>query len=165
MEQTIKHTVYLITNRADGSKKYIGKTRYPLPVRWGQHVHRAVRGDRPSAISDALGTFGWRNFTVEEIGLFDSDAEASDCEARNIDLYGTLFPAGYNKTTGGTHPSFCSDTKAKNEKVLEKVRSEITLETRAAIGRASANRSPETIQKLSVAARRVAKEKGWKVKE
>lgn len=144
------YTVYLVTNAVDG-KKYVGKTAYPLPVRWGQHVHRAIRGDRRTALSAAIKEFGWRSFSVSEIACLGSNEAACEYETALIRLFGTLVPAGYNKTAGGDGlHGCCKETRdLLREKMKE--RKPPTIATRAKIGFASAHRSKETLEALRVA--------------
>lgn len=89
--------IYLITNKVNGMR-YVGQTQATLRSRWLSHAKK--KQDTEGSIGRAVQDFGPGAFSVMEL------AQASPCDLYALEefyiaQYGTLYPAGYNLTTGG----------------------------------------------------------------
>lgn len=91
--------IYKITNHANGMC-YIGATTQPLERRMQDHCSRA-NSDRTSILHKAIREFGKDNFSAEIICYARNSEELIFLEIKAIKEHGTLFPGGYNMTTGG----------------------------------------------------------------
>lgn len=99
-QPTITGYVYLITNRVNG-KKYVGCTKVSLERRWEQHRSAATKGSS-LALHRALRKYGPGSFTIEPIEEVEGTYGALlSAEVRLIATHGTIFPVGYNLTSGG----------------------------------------------------------------
>ena len=91
--------VYKITNKKNG-KMYIGKTKFSVKKRWGQHCRDYKKDrneDRP--LYRAMSKYGVELFEVEVIEKANHK-KAEEREKFWIEYYGT-FKDGYNATVGG----------------------------------------------------------------
>lgn len=90
-------TIYAITNKITG-KKYIGQTTRDPKERFIEHCNP----NRKSVLSLNIGLYGKENFTFEtlESGII-TEQEADQKERYYIEKENSLFPNGYNKSTGG----------------------------------------------------------------
>lgn len=88
----------MFTNRCNG-KSYIGQS-VNIERRYNEHRFRTVES---SLFHDELRYYGFHNFdfyVLEECCISD----LNDKEVYYIKKYNTLFPNGYNMTSGGTCP-------------------------------------------------------------
>ena len=99
--------IYKITNRING-KVYIGQTIQSLATRWRKHCNKK-RGC--FALHNAIIKYGAINFTVEQIDVACSREELDQKEIYWIAYYNSMFPNGYNLTTGGKHCEISDDVK------------------------------------------------------
>lgn len=91
--------IYILTSSS--GKQYIGQTIRSLDKRWYEHVrnsHEENYGCR--AIGSAIKKYGPDKFQREIIWDCPND-ELNTWEEFFIDLYGTMYPNGYNLTKGG----------------------------------------------------------------
>jgi hypothetical protein len=86
--------IYLVTNKLNG-KKYVGQTKQTLSYRWHKHMKRG------NALFNAIRKYGGSNFTIEEVCKCDSNKELCKMEKYWIKKLNTMYPSGYNLTTGG----------------------------------------------------------------
>jgi group I intron endonuclease len=94
--------VYKITNKITG-KLYIGQTTMPLSRRWA--VHKAAK--RISPLTSSLKKHGAQNFAIEEIARATSLDELARLEIFYIKSFNTLYPKGYNLSSGGVSNKGC----------------------------------------------------------
>lgn len=94
----MKYTVYLRTNKVNG-KKYVGQTsnikqreRQWKCLKW-YYANKRLTVDR--------NKFGLENFELEILFESEDQTEANKKEIEYIEKYNTLYPHGYNITTGG----------------------------------------------------------------
>lgn len=92
--------IYKIVNNVN-KKIYIGLTKQTLKKRWASHVYASRQGGVNTAIANAMRKYGHKLFSIEEICLCHSLAEAAATEIRFIDELGARRPRGYNVTAGG----------------------------------------------------------------
>lgn len=107
--------VYKITNRMIG-KCYFGITKATIHFRWRQHVLLAKRGNRKGALQGAIVKYGEDAFDIVEVYVAIDVREAQSVERGLIAQHGTMWPNGYNMSTGGelrTGYRVSSDTKKK----------------------------------------------------
>ena len=105
--------IYKIENKTN-NKIYIGQTKTNLKHRLGQHLaDKKVNTD----LSNDLKNLGIENFSCEVLldGEFNSD-QLDLMEIIYINNYNSIFPNGYNSTTGGK----------KNFKLTESVKIKIS---------------------------------------
>lgn len=101
--------IYKVTNIING-KIYIGQTKQSLIRRWKQHVNN--KDNAP--FHNAIRKYGAENFTVEQIDVACSSEELNLKEIRWISYYNSIFPYGYNMTTGGQEgKSLCNEARKK----------------------------------------------------
>lgn len=95
-------TIYMIRN-IKNDKRYIGQSIQPVEKRFRQHIEAAyLEGRRAynTCLSRAIRKHGSDFF---EMGVLAEDVPDDDLdivEAHYIDMYNTLAPNGYNKSTG-----------------------------------------------------------------
>lgn len=95
-------TIYMIRN-IKNDKRYIGQSVQPVEKRFRQHIEAAYLEGRRSyntCLSRAIRKYGSDFF---ELGVIADDVPDDDLdivEAHYIDMYNTLAPNGYNKSTG-----------------------------------------------------------------
>ena len=91
--------IYLITNKIN-NKKYVGKTKKSLKIRFRQHCLAYSHGVR-TYIACAINKYGEENFTIEKLATCKDD-DFAYFEAYYIQLYETHYTQnGYNITYGG----------------------------------------------------------------
>lgn len=91
--------VYLATNIHNG-KRYVGKTKTPLPKRWAQHVYEAARGS-VFALHRAIRKYGPDSFRLEELGTYLLEEDSLKAERFWIVKLRTIGAAVYNMCAGG----------------------------------------------------------------
>ena len=92
--------IYIITNLIDG-KSYIGKSEKNIEYRLHQHKFGISSNEH---LQNAIRKYGIENFTFEML----EECSKEDCCDRErywINFYNTLYPNGYNYTTGGENKS------------------------------------------------------------
>lgn len=94
--------IYKITNTITG-KIYIGQTTMSLKRRWA--VHKAAK--RTSPLTSSLKKHGAGSFTIEEINRATSLEELAKLEVFYIKSLNSLYPAGYNLSSGGPSNKGC----------------------------------------------------------
>ena len=102
-------------------KSYIGQTIHTLQMRFNQHVNKAFSDSSKCwAICSTIIKYGEENITKEIIFECDND-ELNFYEEIFIDLFGTLYPSGYNLTSGGSAPvTVCQYSREKISKSKRK---------------------------------------------
>lgn len=100
--------VYKITNRVNG-KVYVGQTTHTLSRRFGEH--RRYR--TCPAIGAAIQKYGAENFSIEPIYYALDRYELNDKEQFLIKKFNSMYPNGYNLTTGGEHFRMSKESAAK----------------------------------------------------
>ena len=86
--------IYIITNKLN-NKQYVGVTDRSLEDRWQWHLYSTT------AIGRAIKKYGKENFTIEAISQCDTMDNAYLLEPQFIVEHNTLYPNGYNISTGG----------------------------------------------------------------
>jgi group I intron endonuclease len=94
--------IYKITNIVTG-KIYIGQTTMSLKRRWA--VHKAAK--RTSPLTSSLKKHGTDKFIIEEIDRAASLEELSTLEIFYIKSLDSLYPKGYNLSSGGYSNKGC----------------------------------------------------------
>lgn len=110
--------IYCITNKVNG-KKYVGQTTATIYDRWKGHLAEARNEGRRTAPLDVdiRGATEDKQFLVEELE-YVSAGELCVRERHWIDVLKSLYPSGYNKTTGGwSGYSVCEETRLARGKV------------------------------------------------
>lgn len=92
--------VYKITNLVNG-KAYFGITGKTVAGRWSQHQFAARTGARTGAMQGAILKYGADAFEIEEVYRAVDSREAIAVERGLIAAYGSMWPSGYNMSTGG----------------------------------------------------------------
>ena len=110
--------IYKITHKVSG-KGYTGQTIRDFETRMKQHKAAADNLNKKDGcryLNNAIREHGWDNFTKEII--FDNcpDDELDAMETKLIAELNTLYPNGYNLTTGG------NSKKQYSEATIEKMR-------------------------------------------
>lgn len=99
--------VYLVTHR-DTGKKYVGLTRLGVEARWHWHVSKAAGPQRcsPRSLIAAIREYGPEVFSREQIAIATSASQLALLERELIRAHGSMAPAGFNLSPGGTglHP-------------------------------------------------------------
>lgn len=109
----VKGVIYCIEHR-DSDKQYIGQTvthrlnkgkyrPYGIRRRFAEHCSNAIRNTKPSqssALYNAIREHGPDAFTIDELEQCDI-AMLDDRERYWINAQCSLYPSGYNLTTGG----------------------------------------------------------------
>jgi len=122
-----QHTIYLVTNLING-KKYVGFTKFPLDVRWGQHVKQAKYEARRNelrksngnrAILAAIRKYGDINFSIESICAAVNRREAGELEKFWIAYHKSKGEHGYNITLGGEGCSGYVLTEARRQQLSD----------------------------------------------
>jgi len=91
--------VYLLTSPS--GKQYVGMTKHTALKRWKHHVSDARYAKWSCALQAAIRKYGADNFTVETLEVHEDWADLVAAEIRLIASLGTMFPKGYNMTSGG----------------------------------------------------------------
>lgn len=92
--------IYKVTNLING-KVYIGQTTRKPQVRINEHISKGT------LLGCDIVEFGRRNFAVDVIDHAHSKTELDHKEIFWIAYYNSLFPNGYNQSTGGAGCSGC----------------------------------------------------------
>jgi group I intron endonuclease len=95
--------VYKLTSPS--GKSYVGMTSLTLNRRWAKHVEHALGKRENGYLYAALRKYGPDEFVREILLESDDKAELSNLEIKMIAEHGTLWPTGYNLTTGGEYPA------------------------------------------------------------
>ena len=89
--------IYIVKNKVN-NKRYVGASFGTLTNRWKWHVDRAHIKTKKGSIAEAILEFGENNFTKK---ILKRTNELSKFERHYIKRLNTLFPNGYNLSTGG----------------------------------------------------------------
>jgi group I intron endonuclease len=92
--------IYKIQNKLNG-KIYIGKTEKTLEERFFQHLKNAKRKIN-RYLYDSMNHYGYENFEVSLVEKCKDPLELSEKEIYWINHHNSLYPNGYNMTSGGT---------------------------------------------------------------
>jgi len=95
--------IYKITNLIT-NKVYVGQTTMSLARRWA--VHKAAK--RVSPLTSSLKKHGASNFKIEEMARASSLEELNALEIYYIRTLDTVYPKGYNLSTGGKSSKGCT---------------------------------------------------------
>lgn len=96
------HLIYCHTHRASG-RRYIGRTKRPLLVRWSEHVREAREGRGCMPLREAIVADGPAAFDHEVLQECKSLEAALEAEMKWIRHHGTTDPAkGYNRIGSGS---------------------------------------------------------------
>ena len=101
--------IYKITNKING-KCYVGQTTQAVEHRFYEHCYKNSK----SAINNAIKKYGKDNFIVEIISECSSKNELLKQETFYIKSFNTIYPNGYNLTTGG---EFSSPSESVRQKI------------------------------------------------
>ena len=95
--------VYVVTHQSTG-KKYVGITVQSLERRWEYHLDQARAGyiKNKQSLHATIRNCGASEFTIEQIDTGSSKGNLEAKERRWIKKLGTMVPAGFNLSTGGT---------------------------------------------------------------
>lgn len=164
--------IYCLTNVNTG-KKYVGKTKKDILVRFKQHIYNAFELKLDFYLYQSMRKHGADAFSYTILQECDNETELDECEKDWILKLETYKPTvGYNSTMGGDGGHITPETRAKISKANtgrvqtpedRKKKSEAakgrkhTKKSRQLIGEASKNRAPaskETRQKMSDAQKR-----------
>ena len=134
----------------ENGKKYIGQTKYSLNIRHSQH-----KRDYTQLIGKAISKYRYELEVIEEVGL----DILNDEEIKYIRMEGSLYPNGYNLTTGGqAKHTLCKEVRDRiSQGNIGKPKSEIARKRMsvARMGKSPWNKgipmSEETKKKLSIA--------------
>lgn len=106
MDESIKHTIYKITNLVNG-KIYIGLTKHSLESRMKSHITAAnltslkPTRNKSRVLMRAIVKHGSDNFIIESIDTASSRFEAGEKEKYWIEKLDARGDNGYNMTDGG----------------------------------------------------------------
>ncbi len=100
LSATTEYLIYLLRCAASG-KEYVGVTYKPLAVRWKRHIGSARGRARRGALQGAILKYGPDSFEVTELARVIGEEAACKAESELIVARNTLWPNGYNMTTGG----------------------------------------------------------------
>lgn len=101
--------IYKITNKING-KIYIGQTIKLLRVRWSSHCNSS---SCCRALYIDIKRYGKENFVIEEVIKCDSLEKMNKLEIFYIKDLNTLYPFGYNLTSGGKNYSASEESRLK----------------------------------------------------
>lgn len=104
--------IYVITNIING-KQYVGQTIGKIKRRWGKHTNKRILEKSITAIARAIAKYGKENFKIESICTCLSLSELNQKEKFYIKELDTLYPNGYNLTTGGDNHTVSDDSRKK----------------------------------------------------
>jgi group I intron endonuclease len=104
-------TIYLVYNESNG-KGYLGQTKFPIQVRWRQHLSNARRGCK-YPLHCAIRKHGPGAFEISEIGKCFSREQASRFERALIVSLRKHVLGCYNATNGGEGLSPTPETREK----------------------------------------------------
>lgn len=157
-------SIYLIENIING-KLYIGKTDLKPQKRWTNHQAEARAGSQ-TYFHRAIRKYGKDCFKQSVIDVLDTEELANKREVFWIGLFHSHLPdVGYNQTLGGD--GMCNPTEEVLQRMIEAGRKHIhhTEETKQRISKAMMGnkKSPETIEKMKLAAVRREENKLFKI--
>jgi len=136
--------VYLVTNKVN-EKKYVGQTKKTVIGRWKAHLN-AAKNDSPYALHRAIRKYGKESFTIECVEeVVGTHLELVAAEIRQVALYASTFPGGYNMTRGGDGIDLL--VHATKERQMA--------------GIAKRSQNPEWLKKQLEASQRIAKTPEW----
>lgn len=111
MEDTkIFGVIYIITNKVSGTQ-YVGQTTQTMKQRFSNHKTAGRKHKLKTVLCNAMYSYGVDNFMCEEVQTAYSRLELDLAEKDAIVYYNTLFPNGYNLTTGGYGFNHIQETK------------------------------------------------------
>lgn len=93
------HSIYKITN-IKTNKVYVGQTSKSIDARLSAHIKCAKRKVN-RYLYDSMNHHGYDNFIIELIESVETKNEADEREKFWINHLTTLYPMGYNMTSGG----------------------------------------------------------------
>lgn len=110
--------VYQITNLLDGMK-YIGSTKNTLEHRWNQHKSNT---SGCKLLAQAIKTDGPENFEKRVLEIVrGGEKKLYEREAALIKELRTMYPDGYNLTTGGKggtlHPVIQAEINMRRKRI------------------------------------------------
>lgn len=106
------YEVYLIES-SETKKKYVGVTTKGYLNRFNNHIWHSRKTRRSCrALYSAMNKYGQENFSVRLLQTANSFDEMQKLETKYIKEIGTLYPDGYNLTTGGDAGIMCDSTKS-----------------------------------------------------
>lgn len=128
--------VYLITNTANG-KHYIGQTscrmpsgrKYGTQYRWRQHVRCSKTSQDCPYLSNAIQKYGEKSFKIEVL-VKCNKSQLNYYEVKFIELYGCIYPNGYNLMSGGSACGRHNEVSKKKLSVANRGK-HISLESKA----------------------------------
>ena len=107
--------IYIVHNKLDAKKVYIGQTRTSIKKRWTQHKSAARNAKNNKKYNtvfyNAMNKYGIESFYIEEIERIVCNTreelidELNDLEIYYISIYNSIVPNGYNLTKGGDNTS------------------------------------------------------------
>jgi hypothetical protein len=89
-------TMYVVKQKSS-NKRYIGRTRSPLYVRWSHHKSK---NSRCFALKEAIESNGVKDFEIYPVAFFDNLDAAKVVEEEMIKACKTLTPHGFNIQPG-----------------------------------------------------------------
>lgn len=164
-------TVYVITNKIN-NKKYIGITSKTIKERFKAHKKNAEKKIN-RYLYDSMNKYGYDNFEIE---LLDDTCskweELQEKERFYIKQYNTMYPNGYNMTTGGDGGNTIASWDYESRHSLYKHQGEsrrghaVSKDARIAIGMATKERylkmTKEEKEEINIKISKTLKKKGCK---
>lgn len=142
---------YKATCKVTG-KSYIGMTGQSIYDRFSSHIRDARRGS-DTAFHRSIRKYGEDAFTVVEISMHQSQADALKAEFDHIEKQGTIVPRGYNMTPGGAGVlSMTPESKAKHKAAVTEKHKDPDFKDRHRKG-CLKSMTPERIEKIASAQR------------
>lgn len=105
-------SIYLITNKINGMM-YVGQTTDFLEQRISQHKSDAKTGKKKTYLYNAINFYEFENFYIDQIDSTKDKNYLNVLEIYWISKLNSLYPNGYNLTTGGKNHNLCDDSKGK----------------------------------------------------
>lgn len=109
--------IYCITNNLNG-KKYVGKSEVDVEARLYEHRTTRRIGNTNEHLHRALHKYGQENFSFKII----EECEPDKCCQRErywIEKLGSLYPNGYNYTSGGENASGFKFSEISRQRMSE----------------------------------------------
>lgn len=103
--------IYIIKNKLDKSKVYIGQTRTTIEKRWTQHKSASRCKPKNSVLYNAMNKYGVDNFEIFQLEKIEKENKEclvnklNELEIYYIKYYNSIVPNGYNITKGGYNSS------------------------------------------------------------
>jgi group I intron endonuclease len=82
-------------------KSYVGITRQTAERRFKQHMSNRKKDAKKSILYNALRKYKSHDYVLRTLVISDDYEYLKFIEKRAIQVFGTLYPAGYNLTEGG----------------------------------------------------------------